>query len=620
MASKRKNKKTSRSLARRERQLQRKEREAENVERAIGDPGISWAVSTGLISDQAFAAGEPIYRRRSFYETHSTVHSAISAKATNISQVPLVIEEGPVNRAKVIDDTSENDRGKLFDVLDQPNEFMVQSQLIEGTVINLDQDGMAFWVLDRRNVEEIPSRIAIWRRRHFLPVIAEDGKKLLGWFFVPPNNGEHIPLMNSQVVVFRYFDPDNPFLGMSPLQAAIRGINFDSLAGVYSEAFFVNNGDPGGVIESPKPMRAKQADEIRQQWNSRHQGPQNAHKVAVLWGGAAYKQIAVSNRDLQLMDQRRFTRDDVLGVLKVPKSEISIYEDLTHANAVSQNRSFWEKTLIPIIRLINSTIKVQLTVGIKGGLGVRQFRIFLDIRSVVALQPQLTDIVSNAEKLWKIGYPINAINEKLQLGMPELPWGDDGYANSSLATFEDIKSGKARKPAKPSNPSPPEPSGEPGEPGEDMDDPPSLEPDDSNTDRALDRFKKLVSRAAMTHTNLAEVNPVTIKPSLWRMRASQLKSLENLEENYSSGIISKELWEKKLKTRFRKEDDKAVEILVEFIFSKLLNILETADERKGTNEMVKTDVTSFFNKLSRKKVLESISKLVSVRREPCSTS
>jgi len=51
------------------------------------------------------------------------------------------------------------------------------------------------------------------------------------------------------------------------------------------------------------------------------------------------------------------------------------------------------------------------------GLVDANLRIVFDLAVVPALQPDLDAKVTNAEKLYRIGYPINMINERLNLGM-----------------------------------------------------------------------------------------------------------------------------------------------------------------------------------------------------------
>ena len=561
---------------------------------------ISWTTSWGALTPDAdFLSGKAVTPgQASHFRKHVYVRAAIGAKARNIAQVPLALRAGPEDAAVEITATSSGDRGELWNLFNHPNAAMDFSQLVEGTVINLDQDGMAFWILERGVDTEIPKSMTPWRRQHFEPVydVINGVLNLTGWFFTPPNvstfssgsTTERIALTRSQVVVFRYPNPDDPTMGISPLEAAARGITFDNLSSIYSESFFRNNGDPGGVIESPKRMNPKQAEDLRRQWEQRHKGPYNAHKVAVLWGEAKYKQVLVSNRDIQFVELRKMTRDEILAVLGVPKSEISIYDDLTHANAVSQNRSFWEKTLIPLINLINSTLAHQFTPGMRSRLRESMFRVLLDISSVPALQPELTDIIQNAERLWKMGWPINAINLKLKLGMPKVSWGDDGYANSALATFEDICSGEARKGSKPFNPSPPGPVGEigsEGEEGEGGED--GAEGDKPDEDKSFQ---------------------VELKSFVWRLRCHQLKLLGSKVE-----VFDRKDWAVKLARRFEGKNTRGCAFFTGLVHRNLSLVIRKADEENLPIEKVVGRTKEFFNVLSKD---ENVRKFVSsIRKE-----
>jgi phage portal protein BeeE len=55
-------------------------------------------------------------------------------------------------------------------------------------------------------------------------------------------------------------------------------------------------------------------------WNNKNRGVNNSHKTAVLTGGLKYQGIAISQKEMEMVEQRRFTRDEILAIFKVPKS------------------------------------------------------------------------------------------------------------------------------------------------------------------------------------------------------------------------------------------------------------------------------------------------------------
>src|SRR5690606_18025449 len=54
-----------------------------------------------------------------------------------------------------------------------------------------------------------------------------------------------------------------------------------------------------------------------------------------------------------------------------------------------------------------------------------QLRVVPDLSNVPALQENLDQRLENAQRLWRLGYPVNAINQRLELGMPDIEGGDE---------------------------------------------------------------------------------------------------------------------------------------------------------------------------------------------------
>jgi HK97 family phage portal protein len=92
--------------------------------------------------------------------------------------------------------------------------------------------------------------------------------------------------------------------------------------GEYAEGFFGSGGSPSGVIEVPGAGDRKKAREIKGTWESDHGGIPNAHRPAVLFGGAKWTQLSVSPENAQFLETRAFMRDEIAGLYGVPTGRI----------------------------------------------------------------------------------------------------------------------------------------------------------------------------------------------------------------------------------------------------------------------------------------------------------
>jgi hypothetical protein len=89
-------------------------------------------------------------------------------------------------------------------------------------------------------------------------------------------------------------------------------------------------------------------------------------------------------------------------------------------------KSYWEDCIIPRCRLIEDQLYYGLfekTVGI-------WFE--YDLSGVKALQDDFDKQVTIAIKLQQLGYTLNQINQKLNLGMDDVEWGDENPNSINL--------------------------------------------------------------------------------------------------------------------------------------------------------------------------------------------
>jgi SPP1 gp7 family putative phage head morphogenesis protein len=128
------------------------------------------------------------------------------------------------------------------------------------------------------------------------------------------------------------------------------------------------------------------------------------------------------------LEQKKWSRDEICACFGVPKAELSVYEDINYATARSADKSFWQKTLIPIMRLIEATLRAQFFIPYDGEKTWLKF----DLSVIEALQQDYKEKLAQAKTLFDMGFPPNQINEKLDLGFEELPWGDVGYLPMGL--------------------------------------------------------------------------------------------------------------------------------------------------------------------------------------------
>ena len=347
------------------------------------------------------------------YANSIWVYAAINTIARNIAQVPFVFQrEGETLK-------TETPMTKLFE---QPNEWQGYGQFMESLVSWLHVNGEVVVILSRDSDTEVPREMVVADSTNFKEVLRENGT-LAGWMFTN-DRGEMIPLRKHQILFMRFWNPLDPIRGLSPINAARAGITQDAMVNTFNTNFFANNGAPSGVIEIEQNLTDPEFERVCRQYVDNHGGGNKVHKMLILEGGAKFKPTVFTQRDMEFLSQKKWNRDETLAAFGVPKSEVGITEEGANLAIVKvQAREFWLKVLIPKMEMISWTFWSQLFSKINGGRVWAEF----EVSAIAALQAEFDEKVKTGRALWEMGYPMNQLNKRLNLGLPENSWQNTAY-------------------------------------------------------------------------------------------------------------------------------------------------------------------------------------------------
>ncbi len=326
------------------------------------------------------------------------------------------------------------EEGPWVELFDTPNPHMTRSQLWESTCIYLGEGGECFWILegkgDDRLENEVPEEILPTGRSGWEPIVDKTKKALTGWKRRARFGGleSESKFELHEVIQFRYFNPEDPLRGLAPIRPASLDIRADHRASLFNNQFFVHGAQLGGVLTSEKSLNPRQVREIREQFEQRHGGVTKAFKTAVLEGGVKFTETGVRQRDMQFIQLRNMSRDIILAVLGVPKSEVGVLEDVNRATATVSKRTMWENTIIPKLTYIEDLLWSALFRPTTGEL----FWGFFDFSQVEALRDDLLVKTEVFTKLAAVGYPINVLAPRLEMGLPALDWGNVWWAPQNV--------------------------------------------------------------------------------------------------------------------------------------------------------------------------------------------
>lgn len=155
-------------------------------------------------------------------------------------------------------------------------------------------------------------------------------------------------------------DPENPYYGRSIISAAAATIDTDVQMKDWNRSLFGNAGRPSTVIEVPDTMDDESFKRLKQQLDEAHSGSANAFKQIILEGGAKLAPYMLSNQDLDFLNSRKFSKDEIFAMFRTSPSIVGMTEDVNRANAEAQDYTMAKRVVKPRVQqlcdLLNNAI------------------------------------------------------------------------------------------------------------------------------------------------------------------------------------------------------------------------------------------------------------------------
>jgi HK97 family phage portal protein len=272
------------------------------------------------------------------------VYACVNAIAEDVATVDLRLQR--LSSAGWTDIQNHIAETTLYDV----NPFMTSSELILYTQSFLELEGNAFWYLPRGQVTRKPAEIWLLDP-HRVTVVKSNDVFINGYVYKNERN-ESIPFKTEDILHFKRFNPLSKYRGMGTVQAAALSIDIDTYSAQFNRNFFFNSAMPSATLETDGTITKEQLERIKAEWDSRYKGVDNAHKLAILQGGLHFNPVQLSQKDMEFLEQRKFTRDEIMGIFRVPKTILGITEDVNRANAEATEYVFSKRVIKPRMEFI----------------------------------------------------------------------------------------------------------------------------------------------------------------------------------------------------------------------------------------------------------------------------
>jgi HK97 family phage portal protein len=279
---------------------------------------------------------------------HSSVYACIRVLSEDIAKLPLnLYQRLDRGRRRVTDHW-------LAALMEQPNPWQTGFEFREMQQAHLELAGR-FYALKTIVRDEV---------RELLPIVPSRVKTIQSkdWrisYEVAMPDGTALPVPADHMLHVRGMTLDGiEGIGTIGYQRETIGLAIQTVK--FGARMFKNGALLGGVLEHPHEMSEEAANRLRESFQEKYAGVDNAHKVILLEEGTKFNKTGMSAEDAQFLEARKLSRSEIAGIFRVPPHLIGDLDRATHSNIEQQARDYIQNGLLGRLQRIEARYRMSL--------------------------------------------------------------------------------------------------------------------------------------------------------------------------------------------------------------------------------------------------------------------
>lgn len=341
---------------------------------------------------------------------------------------------------------SEIKNSPFLPVLKKPNRFQTRIKFIEQWVVSKLLHGNTY-ALKRRDARGIVTALYILDPTRVTPLVAASGDV---YYQLSSDHlsgiSDTVTVPASEIIHDTMVCLWHPLVGVSPIYACGMSATMGNRIQANSTKFFANMSRPSGMLSSPGTITDETATRLKTHWEENFAG-NNLGRVAVLGDGLKYEAMTIPANDAQLIEQLRWTVEDVARCFSIPLYKIGGPVPLNNS-IESLNQCYYSDCLQSLIE--SAELCLDEGLGLPSG-----YYTEFDLDGLLRMDNSAM-IKAEAEA---VGAGIKSPNEsRKRLGLKKVPGGASPYLQQQNYSLEALAKRDTQadpfKPAAPALPAP----------------------------------------------------------------------------------------------------------------------------------------------------------------------
>jgi HK97 family phage portal protein len=153
---------------------------------------------------------------------------------------------------------------------------------------------------------------------------------------------------------------DDGLVGLSPIEYNKRALQLGATTQQFGLNFFEKGANSSGAFATQGELSDESYNRLKKDLNENYAGMQNSGKPLLLEGGLKFERISIPNNDAQFLETRKYQKEEIASIFRVPMHMINSLENATFSNIEHQSLEFVQFTILPWVKRIEQAMNTQL--------------------------------------------------------------------------------------------------------------------------------------------------------------------------------------------------------------------------------------------------------------------
>ena len=185
--------------------------------------------------------------------------------------------------------------------------------------------------------------------------ITQAGKR-----FIYDTGSKKVTLSSFEILHIPGLPSDDGITGLSPIEYNKRALQLGSTAQEFGINFFENGANGSGVFEKDGKLTDEAYERLKKDLHKNYAGMKNSSKPMLLEDGLKYSKMSITNNEAQFLETRKYQKEDIASIFRVPMHMINSLENATFSNIEHQSLEFVQFTMLPWIKRIEQALSISL--------------------------------------------------------------------------------------------------------------------------------------------------------------------------------------------------------------------------------------------------------------------